>query len=474
MKTNINRTLFSVVILLGMAGFSGCKVSQDYQRPSLTLPEQFSASPQTDTTSIAELPWNGFFTDTTLLGLIKEGIAHNYELQIALKHIEAERAEVKQAKLLGLPGLDLQVSGQSSRPSDNSLNALSTGSLLHANHIEDYNAYASLSWELDAWGKIRRQKEATMAAYLGSFEAARAVQTRLVSDIAMGYYNLLMLDEQLRIASRNLALSDSTVEVTRLEQQAGQVTLLAVQQAESQREATAVIIPRLEMDRSLQENALRILTGRLPGEVKRASLLSGMDIPDTLSTGVPARMVSRRPDVRVSELDLVSANAEVGVARAEMYPSLNITASGGVNSFKASNWFNMPASLFGLVAGTIAQPVFQRRRLKTQWEVAKVNREQDVMVFRQSVLNAVGEVSDALVRIRQLKKIQEATATRVDTLQQAVSNARLLFTSGMANYLEVITAQQNALQSELDLADVKRQRLDAVVTLYRSLGGGWK
>ena len=178
--------------------------------------------------------------------------------------------------------------------------------------------------------------------------------------------------------------------------------------------------------------------------------------------------------MRSSELALTVANARVGIAKAQLYPSLSITAEGGLNSFKASNWFNIPASLFGTVAGGIAQPLLQHKQLRTQFEVAEVEREKTVIQFRQSVLNAVGEVSDALVKIEKLKQQQSIAANRVKTLQQATSNASLLFKNGMANYLEVITAQGNVLQGELELASIKMAQLSANAELYRSLGGGWK
>jgi outer membrane protein TolC len=171
---------------------------------------------------------------------------------------------------------------------------------------------------------------------------------------------------------------------------------------------------------------------------------------------------------------LVAANSQVGVAQANMYPALNITAGTGLESFKASNWFNIPNSVFGLVAGSIAQPIFKRRQLKTQYEIAKLQREQAVIQFRQSVLNAIGEVSDALVQTGKLKEQEQIAISQVDTLHKAVFSARLLFKSDLANYLEVITAQENALQAELNLASLRRQQLGAVVELYRSLGGGWK
>jgi len=283
-----------------------------------------------------------------------------------------------------------------------------------------------------------------------------------------------MLDQQLGIARKNLMLSDSFLVATRLLKDAGLGNLLAVQQAESQKQSTALLIPQLEQSIALQENALQVLTGQLPGTIARKVSLNEFTVADDLSTGLPVAMVSRRPDVRTTELSLVSANARVGVAQANMYPALNITAGGGLESFKASNWFSIPNSLFGLAAGSIAQPIFKRRELKTQFEIAKLEREAAVIKFRQSVLQATGEVADALVQADKLKQQRLIATGQVDTLQRAIFNAKLLFRSDMASYLEVITVQSNALQAELNLAAIKRQQLDAMVELYRSLGGGWK
>lgn len=459
------------VLLLGLGA---CKVGRDYQRPETPSPAQFRTVTTSDTSSIADIDWKKFFSDTTLQGLISRGIAYNYDLQLAIKRIDVATAQVKQSKLSLLPDLSLQITAQTQRPSDNSLNGISTQSFLGTNHLEDYNANLSLTWEADIWGKIRRQKEATMALYLQTYEGARAVQTQLVANIAEGFYNLLMLDEQLEIARKNLALSDSTLQVTRLQRDAGDVTSLAVEQSQAQQQSTAVLIPQIEQNIALQENALSILTGESPHAIVRTVTLTSLSLPQDLPVGLPAAVVSRRPDVRANEMALVAANAQVGVAQGSLYPALVISASGGLNSFKASNWFNIPGSLFGTVAGGLTQPIFQRRQLKTQLEIAKVQREQSVLQFRQSVLNAVGEVSDALVKVDKLKQQQEITAAQVDTLHHAIRDAQLLFRSGMANYLEVITAQASSLQAELSLADIRRQQLSNVVVLYRALGGGWK
>jgi len=295
-----------------------------------------------------------------------------------------------------------------------------------------------------------------------------------VANVAQGYYNLLMLDKQLAIAKKNVTLNDSTLRIINLQYTAGQVTSLGIQQGEAQRLVAAQLVPQFEQAISLQENALRILTGALPDKVNRNAALDQFNLPDNIATGIPSVVISRRPDVRSAEFTLNIANANVGITKAEMYPALRITASGGVNSLKASNWFNVPASLFGIVSGSVIEPLLNKKQLSTNYKVAQVEREKVVLRFRQTVLNAVGEVSNSLVSIEQLKEQQVIASRRVNTLQQATGNANLLFRNGMANYLEVITAQGNVLQSELELAVIKRDELIAVSSLYRALGGGWK
>jgi multidrug efflux system outer membrane protein len=471
MKKYINTFAFMLLLAL-----SACKVSKDIETPKAQLPAQFrDVAATTDTTSIADVQWKSFFTEATLQTLIDSAIANNYDMQIAVKNIEASELLFKQVKWNYTPTVNLNVTASTSRPSDNSLNGLSLSQFgVGTKHIEDYSANLALSWEADIWGKIRNQSRSALASYLQTTEAKKAIQTNIVAGVSQGYYNLLMLDEQLNIAQRNVRLNDSTLRIIRLQYDAGQVTSLAIQQAEAQRQAASQLVPELEQNIGIQENALRVLTGALPDRITRNASLNTIALPANLPAGLPSAIVSRRPDVKSAELALTIANANVGIAKASMYPSLTISASGGINSFRSSNWFNIPASLFGTVAGGITQPLFNRKRLKTQFEVAKVQRERTVLEFRQSVLNAVGEVSDALVRIDKLKEQQTIAASRVTTLQQATSNANLLFKNGMATYLEVITAQGNVLQSELQLASIKRAQLSAVSDLYRSLGGGWR
>jgi multidrug efflux system outer membrane protein len=467
------KNIYIALLLLLVAG--ACKVSKDIAKPTDAAPEQFRNSTVTaDTTSIATLPYKDFFKEEAIRNLIDTAIVHNYDMQIALKNIEAAALVFSQSKLGNLPAVNLQVTANTNRPSDNSLNGLQISQFANTRHIEDYTASLGLSWEADIWRKIANQKNLAGAAYLQSAEARKAIQTRLVANVAQSYYRLIMLDTQLEIARKNLALNDSTLTIIKMQFDAGQVTSLAIQQAEAQQLVAAGLVPQLEQQVNLEENALSILTGAFPKNISRNGLLNTVQIQDQSAAGIPSVMLSLRPDVKSAELELVKANARVGVAKASMYPSLTISATGGLNSFKSSNWFNIPGSLFGLVAGSVAQPVFQRKQLRTQYNIAMVDREKSVLQFRQSVLVAVGQVSDELIKIEKLKERYTIAQQRVTTVQSSLQNANLLFKSGMANYLEVINAQSNALQSELDLATVKTAQLNAAVELYRALGGGWK
>ncbi|MGO4289690.1 efflux transporter outer membrane subunit [Chitinophaga sp. RAB17] len=471
---NKHISLFLTVAMFGSI-VTACRVGKDYSRPATTLPEQYrNATLPADSNNIGLLPVKTFFTDPVLQTLIDSAMARNFDLQVALKNVAAAAQSAKAARAGALPELNLQVQANRNWPSKNSLNGSLSEQYMGTKYMDDYNANLGLSWEVVAWGKISRLKEAALAAYLQTTEASKAVQTRIVSDVAQGYYNLLMLDTQKDIAAKNLALTDSTLQMMQLQFTSGQINTLAIEQTQAQRQVAAALLPKIEQEIILQENALQILTGNLPGNIARSSRLETVRFDLPLSAGVPAAILTQRPDVHAAELAVQAANARTGAARASMYPALNITASAGVNSFKASNWLNIPGSLFETVGGSLTQPIFQRRKLKTDWETAKIEWEKSAFEFKKSVLAAVGEVSDALVKIDKLQSQHAITQVRVEKLQSATRNASLLFQSGMATYLEVITAQSNVLQSELDLAALQRDRLSATVDLYRSLGGGWK
>jgi len=452
-----------------------CQAQKIKQDVIPTLPEDYrSEQIWSSDSSIAQIQWRDFFTDPALQALIDTALHNNVDMQIALKNIESAELEVKRAKAALLPSLQLQIQANTTNPSNNSLNGVSLSQFLGQNHIEDYNAALAVSWEADIWGKIKSQKAAASAAYLQTTEAKNAIQTQLINQLAKGYYRLLMLYNAKEIAEQSLQLSENSLSLAQYQYEVGDISLLAVEQIAAQKLAAAALIPDFQQQVALQENALRILSGQLPAEIRVDKKLQEVELPGLIGIGVPAQLLSQRPDIRQKELAIVASEAYAHAARAQMYPSLVISAQAGVNALTASNWFNIPASLFGSLTGGLTQPILQKRQLRTQYELAQVEYEKSVILFRQAVLHATGEVSDALVSIHRLAERENMLLEKTARLKRAIQHADLLFETGSATYLDVVAAQSNALQSELELVQIRQSELAATVDLYRSLGGGWQ
>lgn len=467
MIKNIKRSVVIGSLFTAFTSFS-------QETPKIGVPENFRNSTSIDTTNTADIKWKDFFAESDLVKLIDDALLKNNDLQIADKNMAIANLQFKQTKWGNVPELNAFATASSNRLSDNSLNGISTNQFLGKKHLEDYSAGLSLSWEADIWGKIKNQKKSALAAYMQTTEAKKALQTAIVASVSKGFYDLLMLDAQLEIAKKTLVLNDSTLFIVNLQYEAGQVNLFAKQQTEAQQLVAAQLIPQLEQNIQIQENALSVLSGTFPEAKDRQSKLETIVIKDNLSAGIPSQLLSKRPDVKSAEMGVKMANARVGVTKASLYPSLNITARTGVNSFEINNWFNIPASLFGSIAGGLTAPLLNSKKLRTQYEIAKVEREQSILQFKQTVLVAVGEVSNALTKIEKQAAQFEIAKLRTTTLQKAIINANMLFKNGMVTYLEVVIAQGNLLQAELELASIKKEQLSSNVELYRALGGGWR
>jgi len=478
-------TPIAITVFVLVTSLNACKVGKDYQRPQLDLPEKYRSEIEAaDSVGIGNIYWKDFFVDSTLQTLIDTAIVYNYDMRKALKNIQIANQQVLQSKAEFLPEINADIATMNRQFRSDNFYSTPTAKWYEENgktpprnmynYTPQHTSGLSLSWELDIWGKIRRLNESTLAQYLQTYEARKLLQTQLVANVAEGYYNLLMLDAQLEVAQRNLRLTDSTLRIVKLQRDAGKTTSLAIQQTESQRLAAQALIPQLERQVVVQENGLRALAGQYPDSIKRDASLTDFLIEDSVSAGVPLYMVSHRPDVKASELALRAANAEVGVAQAYRYPTLTIDASGGVNSMLPANWVKIPGSLFGGIIGSLTAPVFNKRKLKTDVEVAKLERDKAELDFQQTVLDAVNEVTNTLISIKKLQEEYDIAERRVQVTQLGIKQAALLFKAGYATYLEIITAQQNAIDSELDLVSLKQELLLARVELYRALGGGWQ
>lgn len=463
---------------------AGCKAGKNYTQPELDLPQEYrnSATDSSDSANIAKINWREFFDDTVLVSLIDTALKNNLNLQQYAKDVNIATQDLKQARVNFLPEINAELGyyereyhsgGYYSNPSSNYYGEKEAPKTWYITQVNHRNALAA-SWELDIWGKFRREKEAALATFMQSREFLKAVQTSLVSEVASSYYNLLMLQEQLKVAQRNLDLNDSTLRIVELQFRAGQVTSLAVRQTEAQKLVAASLVPQIEGEIEIQNNNLNRLLGNYPGEIPTGKELKEVSLQTDIAAGVPLELMTNRPDVAAAELGLIAANARVGIAQALKYPSLTLGADIGLDAMELKNLFSPGLSLFGLFTGSLTQPIFQRRRLKTNYQIALLERDIAELAFRENLLNAVTEVSNELVKNQKLLEEFEIAEQRLSNAQTAVQNADMLFKSGFANYLEVITAQSNALDTELELAATRMEILVSNIELYRALGGGWE
>ncbi len=458
--------------LMVAATLSSCVVGKKYEKPVTGLPEQYRM-PVMLTGDTTLLEWKVFFKDPLLVNLIDSALQRNNEIGAAALALEQLDLSLKQAKLSLLPTLNAVSSANRNYLSKNSLNGSLAGQVTGGNFLDDYSASLSLSWEADIWGKAAMRQGGARAEYLGQIENVRALKTRIIAQVAEAYYNLISLDEQLKIADQNVSLSDSTLNMVNLQFSVGQINSLAVEQVKAQKNTAELLVPLMKQNIEIQENSLSILCGRYPDAVQRAGQLQ-LPASSIFVAGVPTQLLSRRPDVKAAEFALMSAYAKTGLAKAAMYPSFSITAQSGANSFKASSWFNLPASLFHNLGANLTQPIFQRKELSTNYKVIRLEQEKSVIQYKQTVLNAVAEVSNTLSQSQHTDERLEIISRKTASLNKARTDALMLYKSGMATYLEVITAQNNSLQNDLEAVTVKRDKLTALTDLYRALGGGLK
>ncbi|MDR3024220.1 TolC family protein [Chryseobacterium sp.] len=448
-----------------------CAVGKKYTRTDLQVPETYKESVQVTGDTVV-LPWKTFFKDPKLIGLIDKALSRNNEVNVALKNIEQLDLIYKQAKLGLMPTLDLTTGANRSWASANTLNGSLNEQFVGTKYMDDFSAALRLSWEIDIWGKAKMQKESAAAEYFGQKENLNAIKSRIVVQVAQAYYNLISLDEQLKIAEQNIELSDNTLKMMNLQFTAGQINSLAVQQSEAQKKTAELLIPLAKQNISIQENALSILCGEYPSKIEREGNLKTMIPENKLSEGLPAQLLSRRPDLKMAEFNVISLNSKTGLAKAAMYPSISLSPQIGVNSNKFSSWFDIPGSITKAVAANLAAPIFQKKQLKTAYETALIEQEKAAINFKQSVMTAVGEVSDAMAKSKGSSERLQLLEQRTAILDKGINDALKLYKSGMATYLEVITAQNSKLQNDLEAINVSLERLNAEVDLYRALGGG--
>ncbi|MDT7827371.1 efflux transporter outer membrane subunit [Pricia sp. S334] len=464
----IPKLLFIASLPLLMAS---CFSAKEYVRKEQTpLVEGYFRTdnlPQ-DSISMAIVPWKEMFTDPILQDYITEGLANNIDIRIALQQIIAAEAYVKQGKAGFYPTLSAQAQATHQEMSGNS----QFGQITGGGAQDSYELAGNLSWEADIWGKIRSNKRAYQAAYLQTAAAHKAVKTRLIANIASTYYQLVALDEQIDITEETIMTRANGLETTKALKDAGSVNEVAVQQTEAQLYTAQAILLDLKNQSRLLENTMSILLGEMPMVINR-SPLADQTIETELATGVPAQLLSNRPDVIAAEFDLRNAFELTNVARSNFYPSLTLSASGGLQSLEFDRLFDAN-SLFATLVGGLTQPIFNGRKIRTQYEVSQAQQEQARLNFKQSILMASKEVSDAMYSYETASRKIDIKQREYDAYSLATDYSEQLLDNGLANYLEVLRARENALNSSLDVINAKNNRLQSIVDLYEALGGGWQ
>ncbi|PKG44223.1 efflux transporter outer membrane subunit [Psychroflexus sp. MES1-P1E] len=459
----------AILVLLISLTLQSCFVAKDYERPELVETENLFRTDNlpTDSVSIADVSWKTLFTDQFLQHYVEEGLQNNMDVRIAIQQMIAAEAYAKQGKAGYLPSVGIGANATHQELSENS----QFGSLFEG-AIDQYDVTANLSWEADIWGKIRSNKRATQAAYLQSVSGHQAVKTQLISSIVNTYYNLLALDAQLEVTKETITTRESSVETIKALKDAGQVTLVAVDQNVAQYNNAKALQVDIEIAIFKTENTLSILLGKAPQHFERSSL-GTQKIEQDITLGVPATLLSNRPDVMAAEYSLIQSFELTNVAISNFYPSLTLTASGGFQSLELDNLLSVN-SLFANILGGLTQPLFNQRRLKTQKEVTLAQQEQSLLLFKKTLLIAGSEVSNALFSYQSETKKFKFRKNEVEALRAAESNSEALLKNGYANYLDLLTARESALTAELNIIDSKLQQLVAIVDLYEALGGGWR
>lgn len=465
MKYNYIKGVVLLSVFLSI-GLSSCQVLNKYKSPEIDLEHLYRDNNSTDTTTIANYSWRAFFNDQLLIALIDEGLKHNFDLQIAHSRIKQAEASLGMARAAYFP--DLALVGQVSH---NRFSNGVNGKDVLGYDATDYRLGVAVSWEADIWGKINRQHRAKYAQFLSSHAYKNLVQTSLIANIATSYYTLLALDEQLKVTNETIELLKESVETIEALKEAGMQNGAAIEQSKAFLYSTQVTVPNLESQIRELENTICFLIGRKSGVVLR-SPIQQQEVISGLQYGLPVQMLAKRPDVQQAELSFRSAFELTNAAQASFYPSITLNSSMiGYNAATLSNFFK-PENIFASIVGGLAQPLFARKQLIANYQIAKAQQKEALLTFEKTVLSAGKEVSDILFSLESSLKKNEIRAKQVEASQNSVDYTKELLKAAEANYIEVLNAEQSLLSAQLSQVNDKLEQLQYSVNLYRALGGG--
>ena len=458
-----------LVLVAALLGAS-CTVGPDYKRPIVPTPATYRGADAGGAGSLADTEWFDLFQDPTLTQLVTGALRQNFDLRIAAERVLQARALYRIARSDRFPSIDASAAEVGTRISK----AGASGTLPPGadRDLAYTQAGFSLGWELDVWGRVRRLNEAARAQYFATEEARRGVVTTLVADVTETYLTLRGLDLELAIAQRTRDVATNSLRLTEARRDRGVATALDVRQAEQLLHIASGQIAGLEREIAQTENALSLLLGQTPGDVPRGLELEAFRLPPTVPAGLPSALLERRPDIRQAEQELVAANARIGAARAEYFPRISLTGFLGVQSRALADLLTGPAAMWTATAGAAA-PIFNAGRTAANVRFAESVQRELVVNYQRTIYTALREVADSLAAYRKTSEQRVEQEQLVEALRTSTQLSNERYQGGVDNYLQVLDAQRNLFQGELDLARLRQQTLSSLVQLYRALGGGW-
>jgi multidrug efflux system outer membrane protein len=461
---------FAVTLFLTSV-VTGCNVGPKYARPNYTAPSAYRGADEAAVSSdpkqtLGDEKWSAVYQEPELQDLIRKALANNYDVRIAAQHILEQQAQVKITRSQECPAITVGGTGiGATLPS-------SLGTQI-GSPLVDGSFNLSATWTPDFWGYYRKQTEAARAQLLAQTWAQRAIQLTLVQQVATAYLQVRALDRQLEITKQTIKARQDSVDLTKTLENGGSVPLSDVRQAEQLLYTATSEIPQLEQQIQQQENAISLLLGENPGPVAHTDPNALTPPPQDLPTGLPSQLLERRPDIQQAEATLIAANAQIGVARAQFFPSLSISASGGVGGDSISSIFD-PAgkTIYGL--GTLAQPLFEGGKLRGQLQLSEQTKQEMVLNYQKTIAGAFRDVSNALIALKKQRAYREEQEKLVAAAQDAVRLARMRYQAGSTGYLEVLTTDSNLYAAQLTLVNAQQGEALTIVQLYSALGGGWQ
>jgi multidrug efflux system outer membrane protein len=468
--THLRQVSSRVISLLLVSSLVGaCKVGPNYHRPDVQAPASYrdlSNNPQAQAqaASFADLPWWQVFQDPQLQELIRTALKQNYDMQIATERINAARAQVAVTRSALFP----QVQGNG--------NFTGGKESTFQTKFNFFTLTADAAFQLDLFGRLRRATEAARAQLLATEEAQRTVTLTLVSDVASAYFSLLQLDLQLQITRDTVTTQEDSVKLTSFRLDHGVATKLDVLQARQVLDTANAQVPDLERQIGQEEDAISILLGNYPGTIPRGIRLPDQPVPPEVPAGLPSTLLARRPDIRQAEQNLIAANAEIGVAKAEFFPQISLTGSGGGAFGRSSAFTSMMSSQLGfwLYGASVSQPIFTGGALRGNLHIAESQQKQALLAYKEAIQHAFGDVSDALIGYQKLHEVRLQQEQVVSDLAESVRLSVLRYRGGTTNYLEVLDGQRSLFAAQLTLAQARGNEYQSLVQLYKVLGGGWQ